>query len=517
MVRRLVIVLAAWLSWAPALAQDAVPCETMLGDFWGERPAPANVRTVDGASITSPAELVRAVGDGAIVLGGNFAEWDFRRITLMHACFVETSLKGSVWNGARTPGIGFIKTDLSEASLVGIAAPGVLFRDANLTNVKASKADFSGGLLEGGWFEGAIDGWNLDGADLSRFTFSCGITLSDGCPLQNTATPLSARGANFSGARLSSFRRYGLDDIDLDGALLDRTEISPAQLGSLKGRMILHPLILVGADSRIELGASEAQALVDDAAIVASGAAGPSFDCARASSPTEKALCLPDAVDLAQADRDLATLYAEVRPSHPAVGVGQRQWLKTRDACMAQPYPSDCLRAAYADRQGVLLGLLGERDWLAPGTGAVFIDDELPLSDAMRASPLFARLAPLLAKASMAYVHVARAADGTYAVSGEAVGANAHSCSLGATELRLDPATGWYSLSDPSTKARVRIIQIRGDMLSVLGNGHPDGEQADASVEYVSCGVRAAFGAMRRIALPAAVLNSYAARATMEP
>lgn len=502
MLRRWAVILTLILSSTPALAQQAVPCETMLGDFWGERPAPADVKTVDGTKITSPAELARAVGDGAIVQGGNFSEWDFRRIPLTNACFVESNLKGSVWNGAKTPGIGFINTDLSDASLAGLLAPGVLFRDANLTNVMAGQADFSGGKLEGGWFEGSLDGWNLDGANLARFTFSCGITIADGCPLQNSDRAISARAANFAGAKLSSFRRYGLGDIDLAGAVLDRTEISPAQLGSLKGRMILHPLVLVGGDSRIELSAAEAQALADDAAMVASRITGPSFDCARAGTAVEKALCQPDATDLAHADRALCTLYSELRRSRPAIVAEQRQWLKRRDACMADPYPSDCLRTAYAERHGALLGMLGERNWLEPGNGALFIDDELPLSDAMRASALFARIAPLLAKASMAYVHIARAADGSYSASGEAVGANAHTCTLGATGLRLDTSTGWYSVNDPETDKRVRILQLGGDMLTVFGSGHPEGDQAEASVDYVSCGARAAFSPMRPYRCP---------------
>lgn len=521
MLRGLIFLLALTLTCAPALARQKVPCETMVGDFWGEHPAPAGIKTVDGSSITSPDALVRAVGDGAIVQGGNFAEWDFRRITLTNACFVEANLKGSVWNEASTPGIGFIKTDLSDASLSGLSAPGILFRDANLANVKADHADFSQGLLEGGWFDGSIDGWNLDGANLSRFTFSCGITLSDGCPLQNTDNSISARGANFSQARLSSFRRYGLGDINLERATLDRTEISPAQLGSLKGRMIVHPLMLTGGESSIELSAAEAQALVDDAALAFSKVAGPSFDCAKAASGVEKALCQPEAADLADADRNLGALYSELRRSRPSIVGEQRQWLKRRDRCMAEEYPSDCLRTAYSQRQGELLGLLGERDWLERGSSAVFIDDELPLTDSMRASPLFARIAPLLATSSMAYVHVARALDGSYAASGEAVGANAHLCSLDASGLWLDPATGWYSVDVPEADARgserARIFQLRGNMLSVFGSGHPNGDQAEASHDYVSCGARAAFSPMRRIMLPAEMMESYSTRATMEP
>ena len=516
MLRGLVVGIVAILSCSPALARQPVPCETMLGDLWGERPVLPDVKTIDGTLVTSPAQLAQMVGKGAIVQGGDFSEWDFRRMTLGAACFVESNLKGSVWNGASAAGIGFIKTDLSESTLTGMHAPGVLFRDANLTNVKADMADFSEGMLEGGWFDGSIDGWNLDGTNLSRFVFSCGITLSDGCPLRGNDAPILARGANLTGAALSSFRRYGLDGIDLEGAVLDRTEVSPGQLASFRGRMIVHPLVLVGGDSRIELSAAEVQALIDDAAIVASQASGPAFDCAKAASAVEKALCHPDAADLAQADRELGALFIALRKARPTIVADQRQWLKTRDSCMTKEYPSDCLRTVYADRQSILLGMLGERNWLAPGSAALFIDDELPLSDSMRATSLFGRIAPLLAKASMGYVHVARSADGSYVASGESVGANAHLCSLGAGGLRLDPANGWYSVLDPASQRRVRIFQMRGDWLTVFASGRPTGDEAEAGADYVSCGARAAFGPMRRIALPDTVLESYANRAGME-
>lgn len=516
MLRVLAVLCVMLLAPLAAHAQPTVPCETMLGDFWGEKEPAADVRTVDGTAIRSPEALVKAVGQGAVVQGGSFAGWNFSRMALPNACFVEADLSKSDWTGARAAGIGFIKTNLTDAVLTGIHAPGVLFRDANLTDVRADKADFSGGMLEGGWFEGGVDGWNLDGANLSRFDFSCGITLSDGCPLYASDKPMSARGANFSQAKLSSFHRYGLTDIELDGALLDRTEISPAQLASLKGRMIAHPLVLVGGDARMELTAAEAQSLADDIAVSDTAVRDPSFDCAKATSHAERTICLPDNRDLADADRLLAKTFVQARSKNAQLVTEQRQWLRQRDACMGQEFPADCLRSAYAERQGQLLGALGESDWLKPGEGALFIDDELPASEAMRQTPLFARLAPLLAQASMGYAYVERTADGRYEASGESVGANAHTCTLGAGGLSLDPLTGWYSVKDSQSNRRIRVIQIDGDWLRVVANGHPYGEELESAADYASCGARAAFGPMRRIALPSDILKTYAERAAIE-
>lgn len=516
MLRGLAILWALALASLPSMANAATPCETMLGDFWGENEPAGTVRTVDGASIRSPQELVKAVGQGAVVQGGNFAGWNFSRIALTNACFVEADLSKSNWSEARAAGIGFIKSNLTDAVLTGIRAPAILFRDANLTNAQADKADFSGGTLEGGWFEGGVDGWNLDGANLTDFEFSCGITLSDGCPLYASDKPIVARGANLTRARLSSFHRYGLSDIELEGARLDRTEISPAQLASLKGLLINHPLVLVGGDARLELSAAEAQALTDDVAIAQPAVKDPSFDCTKASSVAERTICLPDNRDLADADRLLARTFGAARKVNPQLVAEQRRWLKQRDGCMSEEYPSDCLRNAYAKRQGELLGALGESNWLKPGEAGLFIDDELPVSDAMRQTPLFARLAPLLARASMGYAYVERGSDGRYEASGESIGANAHTCTLGASGLSLDPLTGWYGVRDSESNRRIRVVQIDGDWLRVFADGHPYGEDAEGSADYASCGARAAFGPMRRIALPAGILKSFADRAAMD-
>jgi len=517
MLRSLAVLCAAWCITATALAQSSVPCETMLGDLWGEKEPQAGTATVDGTSVRSPTELAKAVGKGAIVQGGKFAGWDFRRLSLTNACFVEADLQRSQWDDARAPGIGFIKSNLTGASLTGIRAPGILLRDANLSDVQATNADFSGGRLEGGWFDGSIDGLNLDGANLSGFDFSCGITLSDGCPLYGSDKPMSARGANLTRAQLSSFHRYGLNDIALEGALLDRTEVSPAQLASLKGLLISRPLVLVGGDTRLEITAAEAQSLADDVAIAQPAVKDPSFDCTKATSLAERTICLPDNRDLADADSLLARTFAQARKADPKLLAEQRLWLKQRDACMTQEFPSDCLRSAYAKRQGELLGALGESDWLKPGEAALFIDDELPVSDAMRRTPLFARLAPLLAQASMGYAYVERRTDGRYDASGESVGANAHTCTLGAAGLALDLLTGWYSVHDSESNRRIRVVQVDGDWLRVFADGHPYGEEAEGSADYASCGARAAFGPMRRIALPADALKSYAERASIEP
>ena len=182
--RRWWLNLACLMVWqTPAAAQPSAPCIAMVGTMSGDTTSSANVRTLEGSKVLEGSEfkdarsLADAVGDGAIIQGGNFSGWDFRGVRLGNACFVDADLKRSVWNDADTPGIGFINSDLSHSTLTGIKATGILLRDAKLSNVKADKADFSNGVFEGGWFDSSIDGWNIDGADLAGFSFSCGITL----------------------------------------------------------------------------------------------------------------------------------------------------------------------------------------------------------------------------------------------------------------------------------------------------------------------------------------------------
>ena len=508
MIKTLAFLAAVLLTVAPAWADSPVPCVRMLGDFWGETPPPTDIKTIDGTSFKSPETLAIAVGEGAVVQGGNFSEWDFRNVALRNACFVDADLKGSVWNGARTPGIGFVRSDLSQSTMTAMRAPHVLFRDSVLTNVKAEKADFSGGLFEGGWFEGSVDGWNIDGANLTDFHFSCGITLSDGCPLYSGDKRMSARGANLTHARLSSFHPYGLMDIELAGATFDRTELSPAQLVSLTAQSLAHPIILIGGDDRVELSPQDAMALIADSTAYTARNDGPSFDCTKAKSEVERLLCSSTAGDLATADRHLGALFAQAG-QQPALIAEQRRWLRQRDSCMQEAYPTDCLRTVYHDRIGVLLGKLGERDWLAKGQRALFIDDALPLSDVMRSTALFRRIAPVLARSSMAYVFVARGSDGSYRALGEAVGANAHTCSLDASDLRLDRTNGWYGVAVPGKQQTARILQVAGDELQVFASGRPSGDSIEASLDYMSCGARAAFGRLRRIDLPADLVRQY--------
>jgi uncharacterized protein len=91
----------------------------------------------------------------------------------------------------------------------------------------------------------------------------------------------------------------------------------------------------------------------------------PSFDCAKAGAPTERAICGSDA--LAALDRDIAALYRQRRaraPSTRSVDDQQRQWLAVRDGCNAD---ATCLEKEMSTRKSDLQELVA-RFAKAPAT-----------------------------------------------------------------------------------------------------------------------------------------------------
>lgn len=90
------------------------------------------------------------------------------------------------------------------------------------------------------------------------------------------------------------------------------------------------------------------------------GPQGPSFDCAKARSAIEHAIC--DDAALAKQDLALANLVHEIRHGHDTVGAQdqlramQRGWLKERDtACQSSPAISACLAEQYRQQHERLM------------------------------------------------------------------------------------------------------------------------------------------------------------------
>ncbi|MEH6702746.1 pentapeptide repeat-containing protein [Parasphingorhabdus sp.] len=502
-------ILVAGASPAQAKTPPAeVSCASAYGDIWSEGKIDVPHRVIDGASINNVPDFMRMTGTREaglkIINGGDFSGWDFSNIPLANICFENGNLTDANFAGAQARGIGFIKSDLTGSNMRGVRMPGIFFRNANLSDVAAQGADFSGGHFDGGWFEGGVGGWNIDGANLTGFIFDCGITISDGCPVYQGEAGISAKGTNFTRTTLHSF---GLYNVDLSGALLDQTIVGPRQLSNLVTAEFGGNIILRGSENDVRLTADEAKYLLAETARQKKAEARPSFDCAKAASKVELEICGEYADDLRAADRDIASLYQRAKQSSPGVKSSQRAWLKQRNLCGAAEYPSGCIRESYSLRKGELLGLLGEDQWLARGEAALFIDDLLPLPAEIVASDLFAKIAPVLVGASMTDILIERGDDGLFTIKGNAVGANAHLCSINAAHLYFDKLSGWYI--PVSEGAAVPIFRIYDDRLEIFANGRPDYETHPEAADLMSCGMRASLGETVRVRVSDEIIADY--------
>jgi uncharacterized protein YjbI with pentapeptide repeats len=417
---------------AAAAPQD---CQAALGPLYEGTEEAALPGQVDGATIRDVRALIalrRARGDALItVKGGNFAGADFRGARLHNICFLDTNLSGSDWRGAYAPGSAFVRANLSGANLGEAHFDRVLIRNADLSNVRGERAILAGGRLDGGWFDGKLDNFRLDNADLTGFRFECGITLDDGCPVYTAEGEFSLRGANLRGANLFFWAR-------LDGAIIDRTEVPPSQLRELRTARLAGPILLHGDQTNVEI------------------------------TPEEYRTLLPHLLDPERPRPE-----PPQRPSRPP-------------------------------------------DWARPGTTALFVNTPLIFDDAFRETELYRRLVPALIAASDMHVVVTVRPDGSIDANGEAVGANAHMCSLGSEALRFDPATGYYSGpyepqpdDPPGWRGRpAPVLMLHGERAEVYGRGRAFREDSEYPVgDYASCGARAGFDTMVRVPASAAEIE----------
>ena len=334
----------ALLLLAAFLDQPAGPartCQAALGPLDRVGAEAALADRIDGAAIRGRDSLValrRARGDALItVAGGDFSGADFRGARLHNICFLDTVFAGSNWSGVEAPGVGFVRASLSGANLRGARMADVLFREPDLEDADASGADFSGGRLDGGW-NGSVENLRLDRANLTGFNFACGGTISDGCPVDGE---MSLRGTDLTRASIHSYGRVS----DWTGARLDRTEVSFYELTRLRDAVVAGPLLVRGGDSVAALSPAEHRALLPHMR-AREDSATPSFDCARAASPTEALICGESGGTLRWLDRTVAALY---RRAGAAAAESQVAWLRRRDRCpVTQSIPDlACVQQSY--------------------------------------------------------------------------------------------------------------------------------------------------------------------------
>jgi uncharacterized protein YecT (DUF1311 family) len=306
------------------------------------------------------------------------------------------------------------------------------------------------------------------------------------------------RGANLTGAELETIWFTP----DWTGARFDRTLVRPMQLAELRTVDFAGPLLLRGGDVTVELSPADHAALLPHIR-PEDEAAAPSFDCRRAGSPIERAICAPERGNLRSLDLELDALYRRAIAIDPDVAADQRAWIRERDRCGV-----DCLERSYQRGMDRLVVRLGPPEWARPGASALFVMPEILFEDSFRASPLYRRLLPAIVGSASGRVLVLVNPNGTIEAHGDAIGGNAHLCGLHGRQLRFDPSTGWYSgpqepyhTDPPELRGRpMRVLRFSGDWADVFGGGRPDWVTGDTrNSDYASCGARAGFGRLLRV------------------
>jgi uncharacterized protein YjbI with pentapeptide repeats len=496
---------------ALALAAASPPagsCQAALGPLYEGTAEDALPGRVDGATLDaqSLAALRRSRGAATItVVGGAFRNADFRAARLRNVCFLGTDLSGSDWRGADASGVGFVRANLAGAKLEGARMPYVALREPKMEAVNAAAADLSGGRLDGGW-DGSMDNVVLERANLRGFHFDCGITIGDSCV---SAEGVNLRNADLTGARLSGWNGRAT----FAGARIDNTRIALHQLRDIAEATLAGPILLPADGADVPISAAEHALLLTRLVSDTAPPEAPAFDCSRARSRAERAICAEDAYELRYLDRSLGAVYRRAVAADPAVAVRQRAWLAERERCAPT-----CLPRMYEARIGELIAGMGTPAWARPGARALFVSGRTAFDGSFRSHPLYHRILPAILADAFARVLVRVNADGTIDADGDAIGGNAHMCSLDGDRLRFDPGTGWYSgpyqaqQSDPADWSRrpMPVLRFVGDTAEVYRNGVGSwGEDSrdPRPSDYASCGARAHFPHMVRMPVPEAELD----------
>ena len=487
----------------PAMDDDVLDHAEEICEIEGA--APLDAMVIDGRNFGTAAELAAALADAGahavVIAGGNFSGEDMRAIApyLSGGCMTHAELEHTNWSGVEIPDVRFVASDLSDADMRGAQMPRAIFHGVALTRAKLAAAQMPQAQFIAAFVNTDMEGANFAGADLTGSRFTCGITVDQWCMNSYDA---SFAGADLSEADLSSFGIW--DEEMMRGARFDSTMVAPRSLRYLTQAALEGPVILkaeygdvVAEDpetpppSTATITPQEMRALIVSTRSETADAA--SFDCTRAASTAEKLICGEWAMDLRDLDRDLAALYAEARAAGKVTVASQRAWLATRNRCSDE----DCLRDSYAGRMDALFAALGDRLVLAPDQRVTYRENVLPLPDAMRDTPLYARILPVLAQASSMHITLTGMEDGSAGAEGFALGANAHMCNMEVYGATFDPANGWYS-AEAEDGTRVPLFRVWRERLLLRYSGNLGDTPSEAS-NFIACGARASFGNLRNL------------------
>jgi len=490
--------------YALALGAAVHPTQSCLANApaVGTDPIAAFPKAIDGTSIKSfrqLANLRKAGGDTLIVIrGGNLSGQKVGKAVLSNICFIDTNLSRTDWRGATAPGVGFIRADLSNATLVGAQLGQVLLREPMLSAVDATGADMSGGRLDGGW-GGSMANLRLDNARLVNFQVRCGTREVDGCPFDRSN--MSIRGADFTGANLSTFTFW---NTALEGAVLSNTHVGVQQIGQLTSLVVKGPIIVHSPRRRVTLSPDDYLAVrggvkLFNPALQSREPAKPvdPETCAAVVDRRDHALCL-GGPELQRA----AEIVTAAAARSPTAAV---QLQSATEFCvnLSDDMIPSCLGRAYRAAIDLQLAAASASSTGQLANSAIFAALPMRFDDPFRRSGLYTRMLPVLLDVAPTQIFALLGADGRLSVRG----GSQSGCRMSADNLVWLPRQGWYGTTAVAVP-RMRKRAMVAKSTSVLRFGPTGIEFApDATGQVMTCAQGAKIDPVLRIDGPAAFIT----------
>ncbi|KWV92090.1 pentapeptide repeat-containing protein [Erythrobacter sp. YT30] len=424
--------------------------------------------TIDASGLTKVRELERIrrkTRAGTIfVSGGSFVGADFRQAKLYNMCFFGTDFSQTQWFGTSAPGLGFVGVDLTGADMRNSNLPDVLFRNANLSVVRASRAKWKQGRLDGGW-EGSLRELDLADADLTDFRFVCGVSAVDGCPLERSG--ISMVRANLRRASLHSFFS---DDLDLTDARIDQSELSLDHLALLDDAKLVGPVVLRSLRRAVMLFPGEVTRLsqAKQPRMQVCEPAEPNAQIGFSTQPTALVMaCNVPGSTMRNLLQSVALLEEEAKDT--ADYASQRAiWEQGRDACLAfnnGDQQIGCISNSYRSRQITLRTALGKPDWLSDGSYRLFLSREAAFPTDKGAPGLYSRVLPVLLDRASAAVIVRSDGQGGLEAKGIAV----DGCYFEESNLAYEIEQAKIGFAAERRNRRKSVPQVEDSLLTIAG------------------------------------------------
>ena len=478
------MVLAAPAEAAPFWQAPERTVPKMCADIAAEKALPK----IEGGTLTaaqveadpSPRHLA-----GVTLVEGDWtlaplAGWVLENVTLQGTSFPSLDAAGAVIFMSVFENADLSDSDFTNAAICDTRFNGASLSATSFAMAKTISADFTGATaIEADFSAATLFGAALEVADLTRANLAgaqlfCTWELGPGACLGTGAVKLD--GADLDGAFLSDVAQASLAGAQAEGATFDDSSI-PALAGAAYANILIAPMEFTGRAAQAFSRAEIEAALPGWTDRVLAPAASPSFDCTKASTAVEKAVCSDP--DLAARDRVLAGLYkaASAAQGDGTVRAAQLAWIKRRDDACAKltAYELvDCLNTAYDAR----IAMLAEEAPQPNLAGTWRPNSYFTIPTAWAGTPAGARFALLDGNATDRLTITGNGP--TIAVTGETLGGNYHVCSFEGP-VAWD-GKGAYRETDGDSEPDDRIM-LRGTATLLRWEG---------GAGY--CGMRAAWG-----------------------